>query len=54
MLSSSVRLGDTSVRSHIALVPLSIWGIKHGLPVDWQWSGYGFTLDWHCFLVSCL
>ena len=52
MLSSSVRLGDTSVRSHIALVPLSIWGMKHGLTLDWQWNGWGLTLDWQCVLVS--
>ena len=46
MLGINSGFGDTSVRSHIELVPLSIWGVKHGLTVDWQWIGSGVAMDW--------
>ena len=44
MLGINSGCGDTSVRSHIELVPLSVRGFKHGSTVDWQWSGDGLFL----------
>ena len=36
------------------IVPLTKWGTKHGLTVDWQWSGYGLAVDWPaCVVIVC-
>ena len=43
VLGINSGFGDTSVRSHIELVPLSVRGFKHGSTVDWQWSGDGLA-----------
>ena len=45
VLSSSVRHGDTSVRSVIALVSLSLWAFKPGLERIGKSIGIGLA-DW--------